>query len=83
MHLLERLGSILEGPLQVAHDRSLAEGLLLSIAELVEDRDLGHALLGIKYCRFSPRRLLDLFPGGLTGYLLSPGRLGVIWRGDD
>ena len=45
LQLLKRLGTTLYGPLQVAHDGSLAEGLLLGIAELIEDRDLGHAFL--------------------------------------
>ena len=79
MQLLKCLGTTLYGPLQVAHDGSLADGLLLGIAELIEDRDLGHAFLGIKYYSISPRCLLDLFTGCLTGYLLSPGSLGVVW----
>ena len=80
LQLLKRLGTTLYGPLQVAHDGSLAEGLMLSIAELIEDRDLGHAFLGIKYCSISPRCLFDLFTGSLTGYLLSLGSLGVVGR---
>ena len=79
MEFLKRLGTTLNGPLQVSHDRSLAERLLLGTAELIEDRDLGHALLGIEYCSFSPRCLFDLFAGSLTGYLLSLGSLGVVW----
>ena len=79
LQLLKRLGATLYGPLQVAHDRCLAERLLLRVAELVEDRDLGHAFVGIKYCGVSPRCLFDLFTCGLAGYLLSFGRLGVVW----